>query len=212
MDNQMFNVLNNLIKNPKLCFTTIKDSNFDKYKFWLISLLGISVIFNSAISKSMGDQFGAFGIFLYILIFGPIFGTIFVYLLSGLISITGKWIKGQAKTNEVINIISIAAIPLILNIIVNIVFCILFGKSLFESSFNVNDFGTFSILIYKAGYFIGLILEIYYLILFVIGISVLQEFSILKSILNIFMAVLLLVISITLIFMIFSILNKFHIN
>ena len=188
-----------MIKKPRFGFQRIIDEKLDKYKFWLISFLGISAMFGNSMSKGLGDRFGFIGLLLYVILGGPIFAIIWAYLLSGLISWTGKWLKGQAKTNDILNMISYATIPLILTLIIHLIYFGLFGSSIFTSSFDANDFGLFPFIIYKVGFFINLILLIYYCILFVIGVSVLQRFSILKSILNIFLGIFVILLPLTII-------------
>lgn len=207
MESQFKNVLVDLIKKPRFGFQRIIDDKIDKYKFWLIASLGISAMFGNSMSKGLGDKFGFVGLLLYIILCGPIFAIIWAYLLSGLISWTGRWLKGQAKINDILNIISYAAIPLILTLIVHLIYFSLFGSSIFTSSFDIKDFGVISFIVYKIGFFINLFLLIYYCILFVIGISVLQRFSILKSILNIFLGIFVIIFPLVIIGFIIAILR-----
>jgi Yip1 domain len=193
MDKQYLNVVLNFAKNPGLSFSNIIANKLDRYKFWLIFLLGISVMSGNAISSHYGDKFGMIGLILYIFILGPIFVALWVFMVSALISITGRWIKGNAKIEDVMNIISYAAIPLILMLVVRLLYVIIFGTSIFYQRFNLNDFGTLGYLVYKLGFVINVILLVYYFILLVLGISVVQGFSIMKGIFNILFAVFLFV-------------------
>ena len=190
MNGQFKNLMLNIVKNPRLAFNSVIDEKLSKTKFLLLSLLGISALFSNAISKNLGDNFDSTKLVLYLLVTGPIFGILWAYLISALISWTGKWIKGYAKTNQVLNVLSIAAIPLILILMVNALFVAIFGSGIFKSGFDIQEYSTLSILIYKIGNFVKTILLLYYLFLFVIGISTLQGFSIFKSILNILLALL----------------------
>lgn len=188
MDEQYNTLIIDLFRKPRTSFNRIINEKLDRYKIWLLALVGISSLLGNAISKHIGDNFGIIGILLYIIVLGPIIGIILMYLLSYFISLTGKWLKGNATTNTIVNIISYATIPLTLGIIIDILNIILFGSIIFTKGFNIHDYNTLLNIVYFLGILINFALLVEYCILVVIGISVLQGFSIAKSIFNIFLS------------------------
>ena len=202
------NLLLEIGKNPRAGFSYLVESGYNKHVFLILILMGISVMFSNAMTRNIGDTFGPFGYKIYIIILGPIFGIVWAYLLSWLISVTGKWMKGHAKTKDIVSVFSIACIPNCLMLIIHLLFLIIFGTSIFHKSFNVLNYSTISIIIYYVSISLTLITLTLYIYLFVIGISVLQGFSVIKSILNIFFAAFLFVLPIMILTTIMAILTS----
>ena len=183
-----------LFKKPREVFQSTIDNKLDKYQVLLLILGGISNALGKAIGSGNSDSLGLFGTLIVCIIAGTLFGWLGVYIMSGLLSFTGKWINGRARTNDILNIVSYASVPMIFTIVIDIIYLFTFGGNLFQKNINLYVLGLTSYLIYIVGFIIILVLGIYYLVFLIIGLSVVQGFSIGKSLLNLLFAALIIVI------------------
>jgi len=171
---------------PRLVFKFINEYRYDKFITMLLVLAGITATLNRAASKGLGDQVPLFVVLIIGIIAGAIFGWISYYIYAALISWTGKWLKGQGNTTSLLRMISYATIPSIIVLILYIPKIILFGNGIFQRDFDVFESGNG--ILYEIIYLIFLLIEIvlgvWTLVIFVIGISEVQKISIGKSILN----------------------------
>jgi len=107
------------------------------------------------------------------------------YFTSFCIHLTGKWFKGEAAFRDILKVTALSYIPNICILILELPFY--FFSSYFSDIFQGN-YATFAS-ISTAISVLSVILSIWALVILVIGISVVQEFTIGKAILN--MAILL---------------------
>ncbi|MDD5571296.1 MAG: YIP1 family protein [Bacteroidales bacterium] len=196
-----------LFTKPKETFKTIIDLKLNKYQVSLLMLAGISNALSRAVDKHTGDIFGLTGTIIICIIAGALFGWIGFYFLSWLISFTGEWINGKAKTGDILNIVSYSLTPTILSILIYVIYILTFEESIFQKDFDLSAYDTISYLIFIIGFVINLGLTVFYLFLLVIGISVLQVFSIGKSLLNLLYAALTVIVPIILIALFFGLLK-----
>lgn len=204
MNNQFMKVLLGLFKNPRTSFETALENNFEKQKFLLILLSGISIMLGNAVKQKLGDHFGTFEILVYIFIGGPVFGFVWVYLLSAMIKLGGKIVKGRANIKDISTVIALSALPIICMIFFNSLNYFVFGSQVFTSSLKETDLGNIQKYIYFTGYIANFLLMFYYLMLFITGISLLQKFSVFKSVMNIIISILIIIIPLIIIVMIIS--------
>jgi hypothetical protein len=176
---------------PRPIFKYINHFRYEKHLTVLLILAGISSAFDRSERNNLGsyDSIG-FTIIVSILV-GALFGWISYYLYSSLIRLTGKWINGKADTDSILRTLAYASIPSIAGLVLIIPKLLLRGSDLYE---NVLTYG-FSIA--------ELILGIWTLVLSVIGMSEIQQFSNGKALLNLILAVLVVAIPIVLIILIF---------
>lgn len=204
MNNQFIKVLLGLFKNPKSSFKISLENNFEKQKYILILLSGISILLDNAVKQKIGDHFGTIEIMIYIFALGPVFGFVWVYLLSAMLKLGGKIIKGRANIKDISTVITLSAVPIICMIFFNTLNYIVFGSQVFTSSLKESDFGNIQKYIYFAGYIANLLLMFYYLMLFITGISLIQKFSVFKSVMNIIISILIIMIPLIVIVLIIS--------
>jgi hypothetical protein len=176
---------------PRPIFKYINHFRYEKHLTVLLILAGISSAFDRSERNNLGsyDSIG-FTIIVSILV-GALFGWISYYLYSSLIRLTGKWINGKADTDSILRTLAYASIPSIAGLVLIIPKLLLRGSDLYE---NVLTYG-FSIT--------ESILGIWTLVLSVIGMSEIQQFSNGKALLNLILAVLVVAIPIVLIILIF---------
>ena len=184
---------------PNKVFKFITEKNYDKFVTLLLALAGISRAFDRAEMKNMGDKMSIFAIVAICIITGLLFGWISYYIYSVLISWTGKWLKGTADTKSITRTLAYAMIPSIIALIFLIPQIGVYGEEIFKSDGDITSAGwILNILVYSSK-FIRIILGIWTLVLCVIGISQAQKFSIGKSILNLLLPAIIIVVPITII-------------
>lgn len=203
----------NLIKNPRKAFYDITQYNLYKYKLPLLMLAGITSMVNKKL-LSLADRHENYP---YILIttigMGILVGWFGIFLFSWLISVVGKWFKGHASFTVIFGVAAYATLPIVVMLLSNFI-CIAIlrsrGFALSYSDVGLIDAGNINQIVLNVNRYISWAMNLYYLVLFVIGISVVQRFTIGKAVLNLFVvlltAVLLLGVFISLTFL----MNRFY--
>jgi len=184
---------------PRMVFKYINDNQYDKYVYVLLILAGIMKSFDRAADKNMGDNLSLIFVISICILLGGLLGWISYYIYTALISWTGKWLDGKGDTKSLLRMTSYAMIPAILALVFIILQVGLFGIELFQSGFDVSSYGLVSIVIYFITLIFEIILGLWSLVIFVIGLSEIQKLSIGKSILNMLLPVFIIIIPIALI-------------
>lgn len=189
---------------PRLVFKYINDNSYDKFVTVLLVLAGISSTFDRASSKNMGDSMSLATILAICVIVGGLLGWISYYIYAATISWTGKWLKGQGNTKSVLRIIAHAMIPSIVTLVLLIPQIALFGKGIFQSEIDLDKNGWIPTIVFYTTLSVEFVLGIWTLVIFIIGISEVQKISIGKSILNVILPILLLIIPLAIIVSVFA--------
>jgi hypothetical protein len=163
---------------PKKVFTFINHFSYEKFFMPLMFLAGFSRTLDSAGSNSSFDNIDSvFGKLFTALVLGGALGWISYYIFAALISWTGKWIEGKGNSNKIVRITAYSLIPSFMGLIFFLINVLIFGKDVFINGYAIsnNTIQTFT----SIGLFIlQLILSVWTLILFIIGLSIAQNFSI----------------------------------
>ena len=190
-------------KKPRLAFRFIIDNNYSKHVVLLLILSGISSAFERASMRDMGDTFSLPAIIGISIAAGGLFGWISTYFYSGLISWTGKWLKGTADTSTILHVLAYAMIPTIISLIFLIPQFATYGVEVYKKDGDIISGGLIINIIFWSSMAAELVLGCWTIYLCVIGISELQQFTIGKAVLNLLLPVLLIVIPILLIALLF---------
>lgn len=178
-------ILSNIWIHPNKTLMEIHETKFDQYKFLWLVLGGFVGGFFRAAGNSAGDNWSLTAIIAVSFIAGGLVGVLFFWLFAALISWTGKWLSGQGTTDDILRMISFSFIPVILAIIVLIPQMAIMGVEIFKSEPSFLHLSRKQTLLYLGCTIAASLLYLYSLILKVIGIAKAQNFSIVKSILNI---------------------------
>jgi hypothetical protein len=176
---------------PRPVFKFINHFKYQKYLTVLLILAGIVNAFDRADISNIGKYDSIIVTIIASIVGGALFGWISFYIYSSLIRFTGKWINGKANTDSILRTLAYASIPSIAGLVLIIPKLLLRGSDLYE---NVLTYG-FSIT--------ESILGVWTLVLSVIGISEVQQFSIGRAVVNLILAVLVVAVPIVFIFLIF---------
>jgi hypothetical protein len=163
----------------------------EKYVTLFIVLGGITEAINKASNKNNGDNMSTMAVLSFAIIGGALFGWISYYLYAFFLSITGKWLNGRAEPQQFRTVLAWASVPTISSLLLLIPELLIFGDDLFRSELSNSELSY--TLLYGIFSLIEMVLGIWTIIITVKGISIIQEFGIGKSILNLFLPALLLI-------------------
>lgn len=176
---------------PRKVFKFINQTGYSNYFYLLLTISGIISALQRKFEKGI-EQNDVVGVVVIAVIFGGLFGWIGTYVYASLISFTGEWLDGKAKTHRILRTLAYANIPFVFSIFIYIIQLYLLRYDVLNIVFSENKQDA---ILYC---FIGakVILTAWTVVLYVIGIAEVQGFSILKAILNLVAPVLLLLIPI----------------
>jgi len=189
---------------PRQVFKYINDNHYEKYVTVLLVLSGISRSFDRASIKNMGDKMSIWAILGLCIILGGLLGWISYYIYAALVSWTGKWLKGQGDTSSILRIFSYAMIPSIIALLFLIPQIGIYGVEIFKEDGDITSASWISNILVYGSMFLEVVLGIWTLIFCVVGISEVQKLSIGKSILNLLLPVLVILVPILIIVLLFN--------
>ena len=189
---------------PGRVFAFINANHYDKYLYVLLFFAGIARAFSRASMNNLGDKWSIEMIIAIAIVGGGLFGWISFYIYAALLSWTGKWLKGEGNTQSILRILAYAMIPSIVALLFLIPQIGYYGNEIFKSSGDISSAGVLPNILVYGSFFMEIVLGIWTILLSVIGISVVQNLSITKSVLNLLLPVLLFAVPIVLLLLVFT--------
>ncbi len=190
-----------LITGPKTAFSVIDRNELFKYRYPLLIVVGI----NNVLARNwleVTDRCNNIAIKLgEDIVIGALLGWFPLLFVSWLIYNSGKWLNGQSDSLTISNILSYAVFyPITISLISTLGSMIFlrshgYSKSEYLNSSDIHWHNTFYYII-KTHRYTSWGINLYFAFLAVIGISVIQGFTISKAILNLFIAVMIIVLPI----------------
>lgn len=196
----MDEILTDIWVRPRQVIEFIHRRHFDKNYYLLLFLVGVVGGFDRAARNNLGDTNDLVSIILITVVISGGLGWISYYIYSAFVSISGNWMGGKAKTAEVMRVVTYSSIPLILSLLVVVLQIAVFGVDFFTSGYDPYSSGAIGTIIGLLGGVVQIILSIWTAVIFVIGISVIQKFSIGKAILNALFPMIVLIVFVAMIF------------
>ena len=174
----------NIWTSPRKTIRWINDNGYDRYVYLLIVLMSVASVVSNGYTEGLGDRWDLFSVLLFYVGIGALLGWIPTVIYVFLLSWTGKWIKGKADFRPLLNMTAFAYIPSVC-LLANITLQILFwGNDIFKSDWVGYDEGWGAALFTVLTSLVQIVLSVWTLVIFIIGISEVQKFSIWKAILN----------------------------
>jgi len=173
---------------PRATIVRIVAENPNRSLWLLAAIYGFSSLLNMFQSISLGSALGPLPILIIAIIFAPIWGYIAFAFWSWMVSWTGKWFKGQGTFQTIRAAYAWASVPLIINIPLWLLMIFFFGGQLFlnfPEGYLLSDGQItllFFILISKV------ILAVWSLVIYLNALSEVQNYSVLRAILNVIVA------------------------
>lgn len=184
---------------PRLVFRYLNETRQDKFMYVLLFLAGIINAFDKASARHLGDKLPFVAVLALCIVGGGLLGWISYYIYAAMISWTGKWLEGKGDTDSLLRMISHAMIPWISILFLLIPQILIFGNEMFQSDAGTSEPEVWSMVIAQCISFVEAILGIWSLVLIVIGISEIQQLSIGKSILNMILPALIIIVPLAMI-------------
>ncbi len=179
-----YDVFKTILTKPRDGFKYILKKNYSNYFYTILALAGMSSALNSYVSEDKIYSNSIYYVLPINIILSALLGWILIYIYAALVSWTGKWLGGKGNTDTIYKIIVYSSITSVFSIVLNLI--LLFYLKLTstydgETIYFENNFGIY---IYYALLVIVGLVSIYSFVLFIIGNSEVQKFSIGDSILN----------------------------
>ncbi len=176
---------------PRKVFRFIHGTGYNNYFYLLLIVAGIISAFQRKLDKGI-EQDDVVRVVVMSVFFGGLFGWITTYVYASLISFTGKWLDGKAKTHRILRTLAYANIPFVCSIFIHLIQLYLIKYDVLSTSFSENEQVAlgYGFIAAKA------ILTLWTVVLYVIGIAEVQGFSIMNAILNLVAPVLMFLIPI----------------
>ncbi|WP_462265150.1 YIP1 family protein [Mucilaginibacter sp.] len=186
-------VIANLWRSPIRTFTVIDYFKLHNYHTTLFVLAGIVNVLNRNFIKLSDHRNNLLSNLLSSVLIGALAGWLGLLLFSGLVYLTGKWLKGQANFSDISNTVAYATLPCLVSLGLTICGIALLRLLGFEyntyyyqymQSWHYTSYGIIAIHRY-----INYALNFYYFVLVFAGLSVAQHYSITKSVINVLLAI-----------------------
>lgn len=169
-------MIKTLLFEPRSFFRNFENFKNEKHIILLFCLAGIVRSFDRAIGKNQGDTWELSSIILFSVIVGALLGWISFYIYGGLISLTSGWIGKSISTESAMQIMAYAVIPMVFSLLILAVQILIFGNQLFQSQIFVNE-SSFEFYLFNGLLLLQVLLSLYSLYLFIVGISEVHQVS-----------------------------------
>ena len=173
---------------PKKVFKYVTDYRYDKYTFIILIIAGIYRFIESSIDASSAAGMAFKTKLIVSIIAGALFGWLGYYVFAFLISFTAKWMGGKANTDYVVRVLAYAMIPIIPALLCQFLLMYSIGDVFFMVEYDLTN--------YPFGHkplsaILALMRDVFSLwsfILLIIATASINNFGILKAILNVILA------------------------
>lgn len=186
--NETFNPWLEIWTQPRATIRRIVSENPNRSIWWLAAIYGFGSLMNNFQTMALGRSMTMLAIFLIALIFAAIWGYIFFSIWSAVVHWVGKLFKGEGSFQAVRAAYSWSCVPLAINIPLWVLLGVVFGHHLFsaqsgtEGMPNLQLFVLFFVLIAR------LILAVWSLVIYFNALAEVQQYSVLRAILNVIVA------------------------
>lgn len=186
-----FNPWLTIFVKPRQTIRAIVDSNPNFRLLTLSAIYGFCSLLGFAQNFNFGDKKETLLALLPLLLLAPFWGYLVFSFSSWFVFITGKLLKGQGTYKEVRSAYAWSNVPLIVNALLWIFLIIVFKISLFSDTAlqGVLTGGRSFLLVGVV--FSQLVFSLWGLVIYIIGVSEVQRFSIFKTLVNLFLGLLL---------------------
>ncbi|NRB48231.1 MAG: YIP1 family protein [Saprospiraceae bacterium] len=175
---------------PRAVLQYVHDFQYEKFVAPLLVLAGIARAFDRAADRGLGDSLSLIALIITCLISGGLLGWLSYYIYAALVSWTGKWLNAHGDTASILRVIAYAMIPAILALALLAVQIGIYGIEVFKADGDIYSGGITANIIFYGSAVLEIILGITSLVFCVIGVSIVQQLSTAKTILNLLLPIL----------------------
>lgn len=177
-----------ILTKPRDTIRAIVDYKLN-YRLLILSFIyGFAGLITLASNVHLGSKLSVFSIFILSFVLAPLWGYILFNISAWFMLMTGKLLNGQAKFKEIRLATAWSSVPNIAIIIIWIALMLIFGSRLFLLSDPQVPISQFGIFLNFSAALIQAVASIWILVIYIIAISEVQKFSILRSIGNLILS------------------------
>lgn len=200
IDTQVMNPWVSIWTKPRATIQQIVDTNPEHLVLLLAAIGGFSSVLDRASTRSLGDKLDWHVIFLIAAIVGPIAGIIALYIGGALIRWTGSWIGGKASSRSIRAAMAWSTVPEIWALVLWIPALALFGQEMFTSEIPSIQANPSLNIVFLGMAAIGIAIGIWQFVIYLKCLGQVQGFSAWKALGNSFMALMVVVLPIVIIY------------
>ena len=186
-----FNPWLKIFVKPRQTIRAIVDFNPNFRLFVLSAIYGFCSLLGVAQNFGLGDRKETLVAMLPLLLLAPVWGYLVFSFSSWFVFIMGKLLKGQGTYRQVRAAYAWSNVPLIVNVLLWVLLIVIFRSSLFSETAMQGLLTQGGSLILIGVVFAQLIFSLWGLVIYVISLSEVQHFSILRTLVNLFLSLLL---------------------
>jgi len=168
---------------PRKTIRGIITTDPSKQMLALCIVYGFPIMIHMARFFSAGTNFSMWTILLLSLLLSPIAGFIGISFTSALVYWTGKWINGKSKYKELRSAVAWSNVPTVVTCITWVILALSLGQGLFMAGFYAEEMPLATLATFLFG--LQVIASIWSFVIFLIALSEVQKFSILRAIANV---------------------------
>ncbi|MGE8430154.1 MAG: YIP1 family protein [Sphingobacterium sp.] len=198
-NNDLKFISKNLYQRPAWFLKFTQENYYGKYAWHFLYLAALGSQLGK-IASMKSNIVSWSGLFFQILILGSGLTLLFYIICAYIFSATSKLFKGEATAGDILRVMSYSSIPAIVPLVFYVIGAILYGLPFFSSSFWLADADLAQRTFKYCVKIINTLAGINIMIFLVLGVAVVNNFSILKSILTILSPMLILMSIILLMF------------
>tara|TARA_R100000935_G_C2783908_1_gene142954 strand:- start:209 stop:802 length:594 start_codon:yes stop_codon:yes gene_type:complete len=173
---------------PKVTFNYIFKHKSKESVFTFFVLAGIAKSVDRLLEKELVDRPFDIVQLVISIILGGALGWISYYVIAWFLEVTGGLLKGKARLFEYRRVLAWSLVPVIVSLFILIPQFFLFGAGsnnlVWENGFSMNSIGLIFFIV------LSLLLDLWTLIILIIGVAYIQNFSIGRAVLNIVLPIL----------------------
>lgn len=156
---------------------------------WLLAFIyGFCSLMNMFQSMALGSTLSPIGILILAIIIAPFWGWVTFSVWSVFVTWVGKWFKGKGQFSETRAAYAWSCVPILLNIPLWLLMVYVFGHQLFLNFPDAHLVPPVQLTLLFAVLISKVVLAIWSLVIYLNALAEVQQFSILKAILNVLVA------------------------
>lgn len=173
---------------PRATISRIIAENPNRSLWWLAAIYGFCSLMNMFQTVALGSAASTLWILILAIVLSPFYGYICFAVWSWFVFGVGKWFKGQGTFRTVRAAYAWSCVPILVNIPLWLLMVIIFGHQLFLNFPDAHLLPTAQVLILFLILIAKVVLSIWSLVIYLNALSEVQNFSVLKAILNVVVA------------------------
>lgn len=183
-----FNPWLSIWRSPRATIARIVAENPNRSLWLLAFIYGFASMMNTCQSVALGNAMSPLAILILSALIAPFYGYISFSVWSWFVSWVGKWFKGQGNFKQVRAAYAWSVVPISLNIPLWLLMVILFGHQLFMNFPDAPLLSNAQVTLLFAILIVKVVLAIWSLVIYINGLAEVQQYSILRALLNVVVA------------------------